>query len=100
MCIDYSAPAGRGELAEGELEPEPWLSVLSELSGLSEHCRSTVGALSEVTVGPVGAFLTVTTCSHCHALSELSELSVCRSVGLSGLSVCRTILSDTVETVV
>ena len=26
---------------------EPWLSVLSELSELSEHCRSTVGALSE-----------------------------------------------------
>ena len=73
---------------------EPWLSVLSELSGLSEHCRSTVGALSEVTVGAVGAFLTGTTLGHCHALSELSELSVCRSVGLSGLS------DYTVETVV
>ena len=58
--------------------------MLSELSELSEHCRSTVGALSEVTVGPVGAFLTGTTCGHCHALSELSELSelsACRPVG-------------------
>ena len=62
------------------------VGTVGAVGALSGHCRGTVGALSEVTVGPVGAFLTVTMCSHCHALSELSELSACRPVGVIGRS--------------
>ena len=58
---------------EGTLEwnstfrAEPWLSVLSVLSELSEHCRTSIAVLSDLC--RTSAFLTVTTLGHCHAMS-------------------------------
>ena len=80
-------------------EAEPWLSELSELSELSDHCRTTVGPLSEVTVGlAVGHCRTLSdyrtwhhppalsdTVGHCRTLSDtVGRLSDCRTRGSGG----------------